>query len=247
MPMKIGKGILFIACALFCAAWTDPSEDLLDTSEPRLDILEATFALNAENLTARFELNPAACLQSDLAELTGFVDLDVDADPLTGRMSHFEEFGLMPFPVMGVDYYLAIYADAGLAELVDCSSEPEVTVDFYDVTVDGFSVRFSVPRTAFESAPGGRLPFPFTAVAFINNYAGPIDRVPNGGAPILIRAGDFDGDGWVDQSDLPVLIDCRSGPMISWATPECAVADLDEDGDVDQDDFGVFQRNVTGP
>ncbi|HOW72598.1 MAG TPA: right-handed parallel beta-helix repeat-containing protein [Phycisphaerae bacterium] len=56
-------------------------------------------------------------------------------------------------------------------------------------------------------------------------------------------AGDFDGDGDVDQDDLRVLEGCASGPLVPRdGSEKCRQADLDGDNDVDQSDFGIFQR-----
>lgn len=50
-------------------------------------------------------------------------------------------------------------------------------------------------------------------------------------------------DGKVDNEDLPYFEACASGPGIQRAqTPECADFDRDNDNDVDQSDFGAFQR-----
>jgi len=53
--------------------------------------------------------------------------------------------------------------------------------------------------------------------------------------------GDGDGDGVVDDNDWALLLDCWTGPAGS-VTPECAVFDLDLDGDVDLVDQQMFQQ-----
>jgi len=58
-------------------------------------------------------------------------------------------------------------------------------------------------------------------------------------------ASDFDGDGDVDALDLNHLAACASGPALPQTDPGCRDADLDGDADVDQDDFGIFQRALT--
>ena len=70
----------------------------------------------------------------------------------------------------------------------------------------------------------------------------------------LVRA-DFDRNGVVDDEDVELMANCRTGPMVPYdvealppnctLTPDCngfLSADLDRDGDVDQDDFGYLQR-----
>ncbi len=53
--------------------------------------------------------------------------------------------------------------------------------------------------------------------------------------------GDFDGDGYVDQTDLDHLLACSSGPTTPQTDPTCDDAKFDADDDVDQVDFGIFQ------
>lgn len=56
---------------------------------------------------------------------------------------------------------------------------------------------------------------------------------------------DFNGDDYVDVTDLAHFQFCASGAN---ETPPagCTDADLDDDGDVDQSDFGLFQRCISG-
>jgi hypothetical protein len=53
--------------------------------------------------------------------------------------------------------------------------------------------------------------------------------------------GDGDGDGVVDDNDWALLLDCWTGPGGS-VRPECAVFDLDLDGDVDLVDQQMFEQ-----
>jgi len=73
---------------------------------------------------------------------------------------------------------------------------------------------------------------------------------------------DFDADGDVDADDLGIFESCATGPAVPYnpaALPESApgctltpdgtghvAADFDDDGDVDQADFGIFQRCYSG-
>jgi len=79
---------------------------------------------------------------------------------------------------------------------------------------------------------------------------------------VPVLPSDFDRDGDVDPVDLDVFKACATGPAIPYnpaALPEpepgCALtpdgngkiaADFDQDGDVDQSDFGIFQRCFSG-
>ncbi|MBP7937433.1 MAG: Ig-like domain-containing protein [Phycisphaerae bacterium] len=77
------------------------------------------------------------------------------------------------------------------------------------------------------------------------------DGLAGGGASISFytaMAPDFDLDGDVDGEDLSgVLAPCFTGPDLGPVSEDCKVADLDDDGDVDMSDFGLFQRCFSGP
>ena len=57
---------------------------------------------------------------------------------------------------------------------------------------------------------------------------------------------DFDHDGKVTSADLAHLAACTTGPGVPQMDPACQDARLDGDSDVDQDDFGIFQRCYAG-
>jgi len=56
---------------------------------------------------------------------------------------------------------------------------------------------------------------------------------------------DFDADGDAGLDGLAALQACVSSPAIAY-TGDCAQADFDNDADVDQSDFGIFQRCYSG-
>ena len=63
---------------------------------------------------------------------------------------------------------------------------------------------------------------------------------------------DFNCDEQVDASDEQAFADCATGPALSGPPAGCSaeqfgLADLDNSGDVDSDDFGRFQRCIAGP
>ena len=59
--------------------------------------------------------------------------------------------------------------------------------------------------------------------------------------------GDLTGDKQVDKADLVRFLACVSGPSRPHnGSADSLKADLDGDGDVDQNDFGIFQRNFGG-
>lgn len=57
---------------------------------------------------------------------------------------------------------------------------------------------------------------------------------------------DFNRDRFVDETDLVVFLACLTGPSAGPPAIECERTDIDWDGDVDQDDFGLFQRCISG-
>lgn len=73
--------------------------------------------------------------------------------------------------------------------------------------------------------------------------------------PDVLSPADFDGDGYVDESDLTRFMDCAAGPGLPYAAtctlaPDGAghvAADFDRDDDIDGNDFAVFQRCIGGP
>lgn len=58
--------------------------------------------------------------------------------------------------------------------------------------------------------------------------------------------GDYDADCDVDGEDLTLFEQCASGPAVAYAEG-CGNRDLDEDGDVDQSDFGAVLIKHTVP
>jgi hypothetical protein len=58
---------------------------------------------------------------------------------------------------------------------------------------------------------------------------------------------DFNCDGKIDNQDMTHWLACATRATIPQTNPGCLDADLDEDLDVDQDDFGILQRCFRGP
>ncbi len=56
--------------------------------------------------------------------------------------------------------------------------------------------------------------------------------------------GDVNDDNAVDIADVAMFQDCQTGPFIVIENPNCAMADLDADSDVDFADFAVLQRMI---
>jgi hypothetical protein len=62
----------------------------------------------------------------------------------------------------------------------------------------------------------------------------------------LYAPADFNRDRFVDETDLVVFLSCLTGRDAGPPATECDRTDIDWDGDVDQDDFGLFQRCISG-
>jgi len=58
--------------------------------------------------------------------------------------------------------------------------------------------------------------------------------------------GDLNGDRYVDARDVVLFIGCMTGPNAGPPAAGCTTADTDEDGDVDQADFGILQQCLSG-
>jgi len=64
------------------------------------------------------------------------------------------------------------------------------------------------------------------------------------GAAYAIPTADFNGDGWVNDADIDIFLNCATGPGMPITDPQCQVCDLNSDGFVDQNDFGVLQLQL---
>jgi hypothetical protein len=88
----------------------------------------------------------------------------------------------------------------------------------------------------------------YTGVATLNTLS---NSIPVGQHCAIMRAnfapqfGDFNGDHKVNSEDMEWFQGCRTGPTVV-TTVSCSGCDMDYDGDVDQDDFGILQRCLSG-
>ncbi len=239
------------ACwALVClgpmlCAWTDPVADTHESATPpALDVVDLTVIVRPETVDFFVHLNPDTTLPGDADQLSGFIDLDTDHDLETGSPSHLEQFGWEPFPPIGADFFVTLYA-WGDAEVSRLDSGIPTTVGTYPISRSEFGVSWTVPRCyAGPVTSPACITAPMDVVALIGNGDGmPTDRIPNDDAALTASwRCDFDLNGLVDADDLGHLSGCRSGSKVPQPLPACQDADLDGDGDVDLDDFGLFQR-----
>ena len=75
----------------------------------------------------------------------------------------------------------------------------------------------------------------------------PGGEVDASGCPSTVLAGDFDGDGDVDQDDFGHFQTCLTGSGAFVTRPDCLGADFDNDDDVDKADLAIFLSRMTGP
>lgn len=231
--------------------WTDPAGDFVPHYElPDLDILQATVDFEPTRIRISLQFNSAYAQSSDLEMLSGFIDFDTDMDVQTGTESHIADLG-PPIPPLGVDYYLMLYPmmyPDHFAELVRVYEGQAYTVNYFPIYIDGMTAVIEVDRCAPEEFTGIAISPNFAAAIIASNgYGEATDRMPNDDNP-LIKAGlcDFDTSGLVNTADLDYLESCTTGAHVQQSDPDCDAADLDDDGDVDQDDFGIFQCAWTG-
>jgi hypothetical protein len=80
------------------------------------------------------------------------------------------------------------------------------------------------------------------------NNAGTVSAVGSSNG-IIVFTFDVNGNNHVDSGDMDEFLQCTNGaetPYPEEAGADCGRFDADLDGDVDQEDFGLFQRCLTG-
>lgn len=230
--------------------WSDPAGDQLDPlAEPPLDVVAVGVHFEPGVLTVQLSFDPAETDPADLMDLSGFIDFDVGSNAGTGDPSHIDQFALEPSLTMGVDYFLLFWPFRDTVELYEVVGGNHEYVGEYPVVIEGSTVKVNVPRCSPGPCAGIDIGSRFQLSVLIGNSGTPCtDRAPNDGTPYTAvpAGGDLDEDGDVDGADIELFKICISGPNNPQLDPECEMADLDRDEDVDQDDFGILQRELTG-
>ena len=96
-----------------------------------------------------------------------------------------------------------------------------------------------------------------TRTGLLNGALGDVDILARLGYELLEldgpETGNFDGDGLIELSDFAQVVGCISGPCSgaacepgAYILPCCAIADSDDDGDVDLRDVAAVQLIFTG-
>lgn len=135
---------------------------------------------------------------------------------------------------------------------IDAGRNADVSQDYPDLDLDG---------NRYEPLPFDLVGHPrfFNDPDTPDTGAGTAPLVDLGAYEFRLVPGDFDCNGAVDGHDLEAFTACATGPAIPYGggklPPGCSLtpgptgflaADLDRDGDVDQEDFGLFQRCFGG-
>jgi hypothetical protein len=227
---------------------SDPAGDQLEiATSPAFDLLSYSTSFEPGAMVVTLTFDPASV--TDLSQLSGYVDFDTDQNPNTGRVSHSEEFGIDPFPSIGVDYYIEFYPLINKARLYRYAPSGDVDLGLYTVDISGATATITLPRCHTTPCSGIAVSAKFDSVVLAGNLDGPTDVVPNDSSVIraVPGAGDMDADGDVDSADYALFSPCVTGAKSGPVPSPCSQADLDHDNDVDQADFGMMQRAFTGP
>lgn len=246
--------LISIAPGVFGGYWIDPAPDTLPSATtPALDLGSVAVTFSPGEMTVSLTLDSGGPT-FDSVDASAYIDFDADLDSGTWRPTHIQDYELLPAPDLGVDYYILLMLSSGhgTADLFEVGPDGiETWLATYSdadgaITFDGFTVSVTLPRCA---APGGMcLGARYGAAVLLGNNDGPTDRAPNGSVGLIAEPvkGDFNEDGDVDDEDLEHMEACLSGPAVPQTQQSCLDAKLDEDADVDQDDFGILQQNYTG-
>ncbi len=227
----------------------DPVADLLPGAwPPELDLVGISVMVSENDVCFKLHFDPQVTNPDDLIELSGYIDLDLDQNVMTGRISHIDEFCPPPSVPMGVDYYLLFWSYLSQADLFRVDNGDEVLMDSYTVVFSGPSAKVVVPRVESELDPGLPISQAFDCATLPGNSMGATDRLPNGSdAPeISPLAADVDGDHDVDLIDFATcqtLYTDAGGGLVEGGE----VADFDCDDDVDADDLDQLDTAYTGP
>jgi hypothetical protein len=154
-------------------------------------------------------------------------------------------------PVAGLSYNLRVGTAPGLQDVF--SGMANATTGYRCLPAIGNAQKLL--SWSINDLPSGV--YYWSAQAIDPAYAGSAWASEQRLISVFVRA-DFNHDGDVDGDDLSVFEACATGPAIPYnqaelpePEPGCTLtpdgngkiaADFDEDGDVDQSDFGAFQR-----
>ena len=161
--------------------------------------------------------------------------------------------------------------DDSVAQTFDTETGEFVTTDLYAITFEGDLSAFGIESPyVLESTSRGTINFDPTPAGELSVPTGTVDLVWDGvnelqnpvepEAPIRFAyacavvtdfvvsdPGDTDGDIDIDLADFALLQRCFGGSDMAFASAVCELVDLDQDNDVDSDDYDAFQDRVTGP
>lgn len=250
--IRIALVLIWTTAPPVCLAgeWEDPAGDTLPgISPPALDLVHVSTRCEPGTFIVELEFE-SSTLPTDLQQLGGVLEFDVDQNSATGGGSHYDDIGLVPPPPIGIEYYFDFIPYFDMGDLTVVINQEVLPVGLFPVSVDGTRVTVSLPRSETLSTDGIFITARYNMAVLIRNATDATDVAPYDGVNPLVftnepAPADFDEDCDVDVDDYQAFEACASGPAVP-VTPECAGKDLDGDGDADHADFAIFQASMTG-
>jgi hypothetical protein len=180
---KLAAIAVFLTATSPCLAiyFSDPSGDQFATAiPPELDQIGVTIESDSSSFTVSLHFD-SANNPNDLYGLGGYVDLDIDQNANTGRLSHFNDYGIVPVPAIGVDYYLEFYSFNYMAELVYVEGSAEMPVGSYPIDFNGLVASVTLPRSQTSPTAGILIGNIYNFTTLVANANSLTDCSPNGG------------------------------------------------------------------
>jgi GH25 family lysozyme M1 (1,4-beta-N-acetylmuramidase) len=193
--------------------------------------------------------------------IPGVTDQKVDLNVFNGTLSQLQAFVIPAGARPTISRSPAALSPSAIAGL-DAQSQNFVVANggagtlSYDITSDVTWLAVA-PASGTSTGETDTITVTYqTATMEIGTYTGTITIADLGAtnSPQVIDViltvrpvpGDLNADGHIDGADLTLFLPCVSGPGVSQTDPDCQDEDLDDDGDVDQTDFGRLQRCFSG-
>lgn len=144
---------------------------------PSLDLSAFSATTDGTSLILRLDFfTPISPVDSgEPNAMGGYIDLDVDQDPMTGVDLHVG--GLCPQPAgLGLEYYVDLFSYNSTTGLVEIEDDTATVAGFADAMFSPMSVEISVPLSVLGMDDGIA-----DTAAVVGNVMEPTDCVPNGG------------------------------------------------------------------
>lgn len=188
--------LLLTASPALGDVFLDPTGDTFGPGPFRPDITAYSAEVNLDRQILTFEVNFAEPVSppslfhgptNPSPSVVGYIDIDTDRNPATGRPSHINTTPGVPGPpiALGADYFIDLYyeappAHAGRVALVNGTTN--VVIAELPITFTPTSFRVDVPLGLINDPLGiGNFD------VLVANFAGATDRAPNGEVPNELR------------------------------------------------------------